>query len=153
MLKNYLLLVFQKQRFCLDTKSKCQYDSKVLRQKQSYWRWVDFGIKKQTPTVKVTTVRLIFQPLRGIVLCPYPIKGGREKGRKLKEGSKETKGTQCGKEGRRGKKEGKKGEDEGLPFFTFLPLSSVPRLSSFLPSRYVSEAISNTPYMQSVRTF
>jgi hypothetical protein len=35
-LKNDLLLVFQKRRLRLDTKSKCQYDSEVLRQKQSY---------------------------------------------------------------------------------------------------------------------
>jgi hypothetical protein len=45
-IKNALLLLFPKRRFCLDTKSKCQYDSEVLRQKQSYWRWLDFDIQK-----------------------------------------------------------------------------------------------------------
>jgi hypothetical protein len=35
-IENDLLLVFQKQRFRLDTNSKRQYGSEVLRQKQSY---------------------------------------------------------------------------------------------------------------------
>jgi hypothetical protein len=35
-LKNGLLLVFQKRRFCLDTKRKCQYDNEVHRQKNGH---------------------------------------------------------------------------------------------------------------------
>jgi hypothetical protein len=47
-LKYDLLLVFQKRRFCLHTKSKCQFDNKVHRQKQSYWTWYGFDIQKQS---------------------------------------------------------------------------------------------------------
>ena len=34
--RNDLLLVFQKRRFFWNTKSKCQYDNEVHRQKNSY---------------------------------------------------------------------------------------------------------------------
>ena len=40
-LKYDLLLVFQKRSFRFDTNNKCQYDKTM-----SYWRWLDFGIKK-----------------------------------------------------------------------------------------------------------
>ena len=67
-IENDLLLVFRKRRFCLDTKSKCQYDnegapSKSLDiQKQSY---------KMTRTFKLVSARLTFISRAGCGCGPW----------------------------------------------------------------------------------
>jgi hypothetical protein len=58
-LTNDLLLVFQKRRLRLDTKSKGQYDSEGSPSKTVIFEnHLIVVFKKQTPTVKVITVRL-----------------------------------------------------------------------------------------------
>jgi hypothetical protein len=95
-LKNDLLSVFKKSRFVLGTKSKCQYDSEVLRQNSHIEDDLILVLKKQTPTVKVITVRLRVS-VRNISVqkerAPQGIPGKR-----VKEGRK--------KERKRGRKEG-----------------------------------------------
>jgi hypothetical protein len=63
-LKNDLLLVFQKRRLCLDTKSKCQYDNEGPPSKNRHIEDdLILVLKNQTYTVKVITVRLKFAQL------------------------------------------------------------------------------------------
>jgi hypothetical protein len=66
----------------LDTNSKCQYDSEVLRQKQCIGDALILVSKKQTPTVKVITVRLKVEGRNGNVGSE-----GRKRRTKVKAGS------------------------------------------------------------------
>jgi hypothetical protein len=57
-IETWLAFSILKRRFVLDTKSKCHHDSEGLRPKNSHIEDdLILGLKKQTPAVKVMTVR------------------------------------------------------------------------------------------------
>ena len=70
-IQNDLVLVFQKKRLRLDTKSKCQYDHEVHRQKNSHSDdALILELKIQTHAVKVITIRLRLSSLTSF-LTPF----------------------------------------------------------------------------------